>query len=421
VWLGIIGSRFVSQWLDLFGYSIGGGAGEEGSPLDAFVFFALIVSGAITLIRRRVSLTTIITNNIWLAAFLTYCLISIVWSDFPFVALKRWIKVIGHPIMALILLTEPDPEKAVITFFKRTAYLLIPLSILFIKYFPEWGRGFDEWSGAPINTGITADKNALGHDCFILGFFFFWYLIKILRSEATYTRRYEVLLSSGFLVMIGWLLFMAHSSTSLLSVLIGMLVCFILGFEFVNKRYVGRYVISSAAILLFVELVSGFSSSIVAALGKDPTLTGRTELWQELLNFDINPVLGAGFESFWLGKRLDKLWEHHWWHPNQAHNGYLDTYLHLGLVGVLLLAALVFAAFGKIRFELTNNFEAGRFKLGLLIAIVVYNWTESAFKGLSFVWFIFYLIALDYPTERRDDVGEFEDLPEEIKVNLVHV
>ena len=117
---------------------------EEGSPLDAWFYFALIAAGFCVLNKRQVRLSEIVRNNAWLIVFLLYCFISIVWSDFPFVAFKRWIKILGHPIMALIVLTEPDPEEALIRLMKRCAYVVVPVSILFIKYYPELGRSFDD-------------------------------------------------------------------------------------------------------------------------------------------------------------------------------------------------------------------------------------------------------------------------------------
>ena len=148
---------------------------------------------------------------------------------------------------------------------------------------------------------------------------------------------------------------------------------------------------------MVAEMTFGIYATTIQMLGKDPTLTDRTLLWNDLLKVQINPLLGTGFESFWLGERLQILWAARWWHPTEAHNGYLETYINLGLIGLLLLIVLLIAAFWKGRRELLRNFEFGRFRLGFLAVVIAYNWTEATFKALSPVWFVFYLIALDYP------------------------
>jgi exopolysaccharide production protein ExoQ len=416
IWFLIISSRQVSEWLNVFGLHTGGVTLEEGSPLDACVYFALIAAGLYVLHQRQASLSEIIRNNRWLTIFLLYCLVSVIWSDFPFVAFKRWTKVIGHPIMALIILTEPDPVEALTRLMKRCAYVIVPVSILFIKYYPQWGRGFDVWTGAAFNTGITGNKNALGSDCLILGFFFFWHLLQTWSIERGKPRRNELFLTGGLLMAIWWLLSMAHSSTSLVSLFIGLVIVVILGRQFVDKQLIGTYLIIAVIVFVVAESAFGIYSSAIQLLGKDPTLTDRTLLWSELLKVENNPLFGTGFESFWLGERFQKFATSRWWQPNQAHNGYLETYLNLGLVGLFLLVGLLIATFWKSRRELLTNFQFGRFRLGFLAAVVAYNWTEAAFKNISTIWFVFYIIAVDAPRLKQAPAMQSGELlqPDEV-------
>jgi exopolysaccharide production protein ExoQ len=413
VWMLLTCSRAISGWLDIFGLPVGGvpmeGGGlrlEEGSPLDACAYFALIIAGFCILNKRQASLSEIVRHNGWLIVFLVYCFISIAWSDFPLVAFKRWIKILGHPIMVLILLTEADPEEAVTRLMKRCAYVVLPVSILFIKYYPEWGRSFDIWTGTPANNGIAEGKNMLGADCLILGYFFIWHLLQIWRTERGTVRRNELLLTGGLLLMIWWLFSMAHSSTSLGSLLIGVITLLFVGMRSVNKNFVGTYIVVAIVLFAAAETTFGISEYFLQALNRDPTLTGRTELWRHVLDFHTNPIFGVGFESFWLGDRLKKMGEIYWWIGNQAHNGYLETYLNLGLLGLFVLIAWIIASFRKIRLELLENFEFGRFRLGFLVAVVLYNWTEASFKTLHPVWFAFFIIAMDYPKPQFAPVEE---------------
>jgi exopolysaccharide production protein ExoQ len=398
LWFVLACSRSVSAWLDIFGLPVSGGPSvEEGSPLDALFCFAMIVAGSGVLMRRQVRLSEIVQNNGWLIVFLLFCFISIAWSDFPFVAFKRWIKILGHPIMVLIILTEPDPEEALKRLMKRCAYVVVPVSILFIKYYEELGRSYDDWSGLPANNGIAVGKNALGANCMILGFFFFWYLLQTWRTERSLWRRNELRLIAGFLIAIWWLFSQAHSATALTSLFIGALVVVFVGIRSVNKNLIGTYLLTALVLVVAAELAFGISGRFSETLGRGSTMSGRTDLWAALLGLHTNPILGTGFESFWLGERLKQLEGIFFFIPNEAHNGYLETYLTLGLIGVFLLVGLFVATFWKIRLELFRNFEWGRYRLGFLAAVVLYNWTEAAFKTLSAVWFVFYIIAMDYP------------------------
>jgi exopolysaccharide production protein ExoQ len=387
VWFLIAGSRFVSQWLNLTP-PLDSATIEEGSPIDAGVFFSLIVAGLYVLKQRHVTLAKCVQNNRWLTIFLLFCFVAIFWSDFPYVAFKRWIKVLGNAIMVLIVLTDPDPPEAIRRLLKRSAYVLVPLSILFNNYYSS-------------NVGVTTNKNSLGMVCMILGLFFFWNTLQALRRGNPRARPGELFWSVVFLGMVCWLLWTAKSATSLASMLVGMLTVALLGLRLVNKRLIGMYVLIGILALVAGEMVFGIYGNVLQLVGRDLTLTDRTELWPVLLKLQPNPILGAGFESFWLGGRLQQLWARYIWYPNQAHNGYLEIYLNLGIVGIVLLAGLIIGTFRKIRLELLSRFELGRFRLGFFFAILVYNFTEAAFVSIHSVYTMFFLIAVDYSTVRR--------------------
>ncbi len=73
-------------------------------------------------------------------------------------------------------------------------------------------------------------------------------------------------------------------------------------------------------------------------------------------------------------------------------------------------------------FTLVHDFQWGRFRMGFLAAVVVYNWTEAAFKGLSAVWFVFYIIAMDYGhTEVAMDEDLSERAPSEELPEIAHL
>jgi exopolysaccharide production protein ExoQ len=396
VWMFTTESRTVFEWLSTFGLPVGGGSLQEGTPLDAAVYFILIVAGVAVLKRRQVSLQWVIQNNGWVAAYLAYCFFAVLWSDFPAVSLKHWIKVIGHPVMVLVLLTEPEPLEAVIRLLKRSAYLFVPLSILAIKYYPNIGLSYDDWTGAQTRNGIALDKNMLGVACLILGFFFVWNFLKTLALEKSKARRNELLLTVFFLYQIGWLFWKANSATSLISLFLGTTLMLVAKLPFVNKRLLGAYFVVAAVILVSAQLAFGSVADVTSLSGHDATYEGRTKLWGELLKFPINPILGTGFESFWLGDRLQRLWADHWWHPNEAHNGYLETYLNLGIVGLVMLGGLLIATFKKATAALVRGDEFGLFRFGFLGIVLVYNWTEAGFRGLDPIWFTFFIIALDY-------------------------
>jgi O-antigen ligase len=388
--------------MSMIGFPAGSASPEDGSPIDSVTFLILILGGLYVLSKRHVQISEFRRQNVWLMVFLVYCLISVVWSDFPLVAFKRWIKILGDPIMALIILTEPDPLEAARRVLKRTAYLFIPLSVLLGKYFPQFGRSYNEWTGQEYLVGASTDKNALGHACMIFGIVLVWNIVQVLRMKDRKQKHYEILTSALFLGLTGWLLKMSSSATSLAVGALGVIALLVLRLPFIDKKRIGTYLIFAMIAFAAADSMFGIYANVVHGLGRNLTLSDRTNIWATVLKIEPDPILGVGFESFWLGDRSQAVWS---MLPEEkgigeAHNGYLETYLNLGMVGLIIFVALLVATFHKIRLDLLKRFEFGQLRMALFIAIIVYNFTEAAFVSGHFIYVIFFLIAIDYQSRR---------------------
>lgn len=152
-----------------------------------------------------------------------------------------------------------------------------------------------------------------------------------------------------------------------------------------------------ASFAVYLILAFGFdvNGDLAGAVGRDPTLTGRSDIWKLLLNMHTNPILGVGYESFWLGPRLDTIWKI-FGHINESHNGYLEVYLNLGFVGAFLLIALLISAYKNINRQVTLAPDLASLNVALWAIILFYNMSEAAFKS-GLMWVMFLLGATVVP------------------------
>jgi exopolysaccharide production protein ExoQ len=412
IWLMINGSRQVSQWLGS-GPTLSTQALEEGSPIDQAVYGALICAGVCVLASRRVRVGEIVRNNLPVVLFLLYEGLSVLWSDVPLVTLRRWGKGLGDPVMVLVLWSDPFPVRAITAAIKRCAYVLVPLSVLFCKYYENLGRTFDLW-GKFSYTGVTLDKNMFGYLLFAFGLFFvaaFMSRLDAYRSERERVRSDQII-NILFLVMIGWLLPIANSKTATLALAAGTAVIVALRFATVRK-HLWSYALAAILLVTVSDALLSVKSTVLEASGRDATFTGRTGLWETLLQEPINPLIGVGYASFWLGERQERFWA---MYPNsppiEAHNGYLEVYVNLGLIGVCLIAGVLWRGLRTMRSrvaasrshsmsETQNDRIFGKFGMAYGVAYLLYNVTEATFQGLNFLFVIFLILALDYRLDTR--------------------
>ena len=398
VWMFLAGSRYVSQWLNLGVPMSSGNAYLEGSPVDRAVFLSLILAGAIILLRRRLNWNELLKQNIWIGLFFIFGLISILWSDYPFVSFKRWIKALGNVVMAMVILTEQRPYEAIGTILRHLAFLMLPLSVLFIKYYPALGRVYHV-TGTATFAGVANQKNGLGAICLLSGIYFSWNLLLNRRKGAESTQQLHYSIYLIILPIIVWLLYIANSATSLacLFVAVGL---FVVGRQPVMAREPSRIlVIGIACIVLFgiMELVFDVKGTLITMLGRKPDLTTRVPMWEDLLSMVKNPIIGVGFESFWSGELRDLLMKR--WGVFQAHNGYLEMYLNMGFIGLFFLLSWILSGLRKVTCQLVVDYPATMLRLCFILIVILYNWTEATFYGVSNMWILLFLGVIDKPNQ----------------------
>jgi exopolysaccharide production protein ExoQ len=402
IWVLISGSRALGAWFLTIQYNPDSGLSVEqtqaGSPLDQLALGILIVLAMAVIFRRGVARVVVLKDNFYLLLVFTYMGLSILWSDFPTVSLKRWVKVAGVIVMALVVLSETKPLNALESVFRRSAYILIPFSIVLIKYFPEFGVAYGRWDGQQMWTGVTTHKNVLGQLCAFSAFFLIWVLSREWRAGGQFKPKLETLADAMVLAMGFFLLGGTTGSYSATSIAILSAGVLILTLSYYNKR-LARFMAShlrgfAVASVSIVLLLHSTAVALAAwAFGRDETLTDRTAIWDVLLEVaSNNAIVGVGYGGFW-GLSADiysKVL------VGQGHNGYLDVYLELGVIGLILLAAFLLAFCGRVQREMSHSFDWGVFGICILFMALLYNQSESSFLQTGFLWTNMVLISVAF-------------------------
>lgn len=411
-WLLVTASRLPSQWL-----GVGADSTQlvsEGNALDRASYLLQSLVAFAILLRRAGSLqwTRILAGNAMLVAFLAYALLSVGWSDYPTIAFKRWVRDFGVYLIVLVALSDPYRPDAAMLLLRRTCFVLVSLSVILAKYYPELAREYGPSGGQAYFIGVATSKNTLGALCLVSGLYFTWDALQHRPRRLASADTLRVGIDLVFLAMTSWLLYRADSATSIVCGAIGLAILFA-----ARLRVVRRHPVAFAALLPL-----GFSSyallqfagvdpvALVAeAVGRDPDLTGRADIWRVVLAADTNPLVGTGYESFWLGER--RLWVlEHFGNIGQAHNGYLEIYLNLGLVGLLLLLAYLVGAYLAIVRRFAQSPGQWSLYLAFWAVLLLYNVTEAALRN-HLLWIAFLLGAVSAPVLSRSGRRTFVSRP----------
>jgi O-antigen ligase len=374
------------------------------SVVDQIFFLTVLGSSLIVAFFRRMSWIKLFTSNIALVLFYLYFAVSVAWSSDPVGSTKRLIKDFGLLFVVALILTEKDPLEAMRAVYIRCAIVLLPLSFVFIKWYPEMGRAYGI-AGEQMVTGVTTQKNSLGEIVLIFTLCLIWDYFET-RLPGTIFRFKRLPWDLIMLVICGLnLLHLSQSKTALVCLIVGsLLICRTGWFA---SRSVSRLVLVCALALPFVVFFAQRFASILGpltqALGRNLTFTGRTSIWQHITLDTVDPMIGAGYWNFWGGPggyRVNLAMNSII--PN-AHNGYVDLYLDGGLLGLAFLFILLLTVGMRIIRHMRVGSPLSRYervRFAFVIAAIIYNLSESTFARMGPIWFTTLLMMVEYPSPR---------------------
>ena len=220
---------------------------------------------------------------------------------------------------------------------------------------------------------------------------------------ATGKKRLFIILSFTFISIIP--LVMSRGKGALVVLFIG-LSSFLIYWVVSQKKYKTRVFLSIVILYVYlavaVTMYFGIEYIVVDLLGKDLSLNGRTDLWSYLIGRVMTrPILGFGYAGFWenyeegLGVYKTIPWlTSALKGTGNAHSGYIEFLLQLGLVGVGLLAVSFVIVFYRVSFLLikTKRVEfLWAFQYLLIIVVLNISETNEVWLGNQNIGWLFYI------------------------------
>jgi exopolysaccharide production protein ExoQ len=323
-------------------------------------------------------------------------LLSILWSFAPGMTLRRSIALIGSTSFAFYLATRYS-LKQLLKLLGWAFGIAVILSFVFGIALPKYGIMGGIHAGAW--RGIYPHKNTLGKTMVSSAIVFLLLAID--------NKRHRLILGCGFILSI--VLILLSTSKTSLTIVISLLVIIP-----IYRTFRWRYELMAPVLIAIVTVIGSFYilltanlENLLLLLGKDPTLTGRTDLWPVVLEKIMqNPWIGYGYSGFWSRDWKSEsayIWYATGWEPPNAHNGLLDLWLDLGLLGVSIFLMGFWKSFmNGLAWVRLGKTTVSIFPLTFFTYIVFANVTENTLLVQNEIFWVLYvatsLLTIKPPT-----------------------
>ncbi len=369
---------------------------EEVTTSNAFnqlVNMVLLLGALIALVLQREAFWRFIKKEKIMSIFLLWCMLSILWSDFPMTSAKRFLQILTVYLVCISFCISNYSNWQLLKVLKITVIIYLGLSLLSVLFIPQAiDPSFESFRG------MTPHKNYFGQlvlSCLILSFIFFF------NQKGTISRSISILM---ILIAI-FLILGTESSTTLLNAFILLSVAVLIGINrFFKQLQIGNTLIfflffMGGLFFMTLYILTPESFKIIPALfEKDLTFSGRVDLWAIIVEeIKTHPLQGAGYQSFWVleSKTIQLLHEIFIWMPIQAHNGYLDMINEVGIIGFTIFLIMLTYYFTIVfRKDLKHQWK------WFVIMVLIYNITETTlFRPGHFTAKLFIFSYLNLFTE----------------------
>lgn len=304
------------------------------SMLGTLAAVAVVAMAAVYIALRLPQLGEILAPRAIILVVPIFAVLSFFWSQSPVDTLKYSLEFALTVGLGLILSAAPHP-KAVLwgLFLAFAGYVATAL---------VFGQSVDVGNnGQTAFSGLTAGKNLMGDiaangalislACFVAGI--------------EDRRPFRAILALGVAVAEIYVLLSTRSAGALMGMVPAVFV-FIFFLTLrpmpLNLRLFATVFMSFAAAVMAMAYGSTIIEDSMTLFDKDPTLTGRTYLWQRAADFIADkPVLGTGFSAFWVEGNPDAvgLWRFGGltdpWGFN-FHNTLIELLVNVGWIGVFV-------------------------------------------------------------------------------------
>ena len=351
--------------------------------LNRFLFFInYLITFLLLIIRWRRTLYTLTSNFlVWL--LISLAPISSVWSVEPAKTLNASVAMMGTCLFSLYLASNYS--------FKKQLQLLgwsfaisIVLSFIFAIVLRKYGVMGGVHAGAW--RGIYTHKNWLGR-MMVLGSGVFF----ILANDA---RKHRLILWIGAALAF-LLILLSRSSSPLVNLAVILSIVSASRIFRLRTKLLIPILFSTIAIGILVSLeATSLADTVLGAVGKDSSLTGRTDIWPYVIDkIHEKPFLGYGFAVFWnglKGESADIVRALRWPVPN-SHNGFIDLGVDFGALGLsLFFTSLVHTLFRAITWVRSTQSWIDLWPLLFLLYLMLSNISESdLFSRNSLTWVLY--------------------------------